>query len=67
MNKQIDLKSNILDAFIFYENLSEAKLSKDFKELTRDKLSYNELEKLLPRTRGKKYTHLFLCINALRL
>lgn len=67
MNKQIDLKSNILDAFIFYENLSEAKLSKDFKELTRDKLSYNELEKLLPRTRVKKYTHLVLCINALRL
>ncbi|MFP5528702.1 AAA domain-containing protein [Peptococcus simiae] len=65
MDKQIDLKNNILDAFIFYENLSEAKLSKDFKKLTRDKLSYNELEKLLPRTGVKKYTHLVLCINAL--
>ncbi|MFM9414113.1 AAA domain-containing protein [Peptococcus simiae] len=65
MNKQIDLKNNILDAFIFYENLSEAKLPKDFKRLDRSKLNYNELEKLLPRTKIKKYTHLVLCINAL--
>lgn len=65
MDKQINQKDNILDAFIFYENLSEAKLPKDFRQLNLNKLTYNELEKLLPKNGVKRYAYLVLCVNAL--